>query len=445
MSRQSSLFLAQLAESFKKGGVKRSYNFPGFHSHELFEYMDGVQLSVNEKIAYELAWGSSQAGAKTLVTFKNVGLNDAADPFINSHVTGVGAGLVLVVFDDIELEGSQCILDSRHYFEFYGGLWLEPGSFKSAIVLAEAAPVLSEIFNIPVVVRLTNISVAFTDNTDINYSVQDICDIATKMVGVEDLYVEPIVHPINGNIQREMMRKKNRLIQSFVNELHEQVNTGTDYRTIAVGREIDHMAASILTLPVPDIDQKNLELVIEVGDPVVADQLLRRRNSEAFQSSTVGYNSKNSELYIRTARYERLFRLLKPDYQYITGDLGEYTKDTLNTLTHCLCFGSAVSVALGIICAGKPALAITGDASYYHSAKNAIPEALKRNVPIKIVLIDNGGSQGTGGQIVPGVIDKSIKVVECNFDAVSDDELFRIVQEFNKEKEAVLLKVNHEV
>lgn len=445
MSLQSSVFLTKLAESFKKGGIEHSYNFPGFHSHELFDLMGGVQVSTNEKIAYELAWGSSQAGAKSLVTFKNVGLNDAADPFINSHLTGVGAGLVLVVFDDIELEGSQCILDSRHYFEFYGGIWFEPDSLASAIVLAEAAPALSKIFNLPVVMRLTNISLAFTDDTAVHYSAQDICNIANRIVGAATVSVEPVVHPINGDVQRKMIDKKNRLIQNFVDELHIRANPQKDYRIIAVGCQRDDATAAVLTLPVPDVDQKYLELVTEVGDPVVADQLLRKRNSGAFRSSNIGYNSKNSEQYIRTARYERLFKLLKPDYQYIIGDLGEYTKDTLNTLTHCLCFGSAVSVAVGIQCNGKAALAITGDASYYHSAKNVIAEALKRNVPIKIVLIDNGGSQGTGGQIVPGVIDRSIKVIECDFDTVSDDELVRIVQEFNAEKGAVLLKVNHEV
>src|SRR6266566_8037199 len=148
--------LEAIAEAFKKGGIQSAYNFPGFYSHKLFDYMGGGITSTNEKIAYELAWGSSQAGRPTLVTFKNVGLNDAADPFINSMLTGAGAGLVLAVFDDIELEGSQCILDSRYYFDFYGGLWLEPFDFTSVTVLAEAAPQLSRIFDIPVVIRLTN-------------------------------------------------------------------------------------------------------------------------------------------------------------------------------------------------------------------------------------------------------------------------------------------------
>lgn len=445
MSLRQSVFLTKLAESFKKGGIEHSYNFPGFHSHELFDLMGGVQVSTNEKIAYELAWGSSQAGSKTLVTFKNVGLNDAADPFINSCLTGVGSGLVMVVFDDIELEGSQCILDSRHYFEFYGGLWLEPNNFASAMVLAEAAPMLSKLFDVPVVLRLTNTSTAFSCDADVQYSAKSICEIAKIVIGASSLYVEPIVHPINGDLQRKMIGKKNMLIQEFVDSLHEQVNPQQDYRIISTGCETNDSTASILTLPVPNIDQKNIELVQEVGDSVVADQLLRKRNRGAFRSSNVSYNSKNAEHYIRTARYERLFALLNREYDYITGDLGEYTKDTLNTLTHCLCFGSAVSVAVGMACAGKTALAITGDASYYHSAKNVIPEALQRNIPIKIILIDNGGSQGTGGQIVPGVIDRSIKVIECDFDTISDDELLQIVQEFSAEKGAALLKVNHEV
>jgi TPP-dependent indolepyruvate ferredoxin oxidoreductase alpha subunit len=445
MNTQNEYLLEDLAKAFKRGGIEYAYNFPGFHSHELFAHLGGSTTSTNEKIAYELAWGSSQAGGKSLVTFKNVGLNDAADPFINSHLTGVGAGLVLVVFDDIELEGSQCILDSRHYASFYGGLWLEPYNYESAMVLAEAAPQLSQIFDMPVVMRLTNISVAFQPKNELEYSAQTVCDLADRFAGDVGTKIEPIVHPINGDSQRKAISLKNENIQQFVNKLHTLINPTDSYSRIIAGCESTNADSAIVSIPVPDIEQTAIETIQEVGDTVISNALKLKANTSKFKSNTIGYNQKNAENYIRTSRYERLFKLLKPEYRYIAGDLGEYTKDTLNTLTQCLCFGSAVSVAAGMTLAGGKSLAVTGDASYYHSAKNVWQEALDRGLQPKLVLLDNGGSQGTGGQLIPGIIDESIDVLEINYDTISDEEIGVAVHQFVSSPEAMILKVNHKV
>mgnify|MGYP000251932940 CR=1 FL=1 len=51
----------------------------------------------NEKTAYEAAVGVSMAGRRALVTMKHVGLNVAADPFINSALLAIHGGLVLAV------------------------------------------------------------------------------------------------------------------------------------------------------------------------------------------------------------------------------------------------------------------------------------------------------------------------------------------------------------
>jgi indolepyruvate ferredoxin oxidoreductase, alpha subunit len=439
--------LQEMAVAFKAGGIAAAYNFPGFNSHKLFDYLGGATTSTNEKIAYELAWGSSQAGKQALVTFKNVGLNDAADPFVNSMLTGVGAGLVLAVFDDIELEGSQCILDSRHYFGFYGGLWLEPFDFKSAVTLAEAAPQLSQLFNIPVVMRLTNRAVRFESGKSRGFpEVSRIIELAKQAIGESRLdTVEPIVHPINGDAQRKLIRAKSEVIQRFVNALHAQINPGGLKGDVYCGHDADNASSHIVTLPVPQCNATEANVIHEVGDAVIAKELMFQTASVELVSDNVGYNTANAQQYIITSRYERLFKLLKPQFDYITGDLGEYTKDTLHTLTHCLCFGSAISAAVGMAEAGKKALAITGDASFYHSAKNAIVEAGMRNISVKVVLLDNGGSQGTGGQKIPGYMPDDIDAIEIDFDAISDQELSQRVEEFVGTSQSVILKVNHKV
>lgn len=438
--------LEAIADSLKKGGIKAAYNFPGFNSHTLFDYLGGAITSTNEKIAYELAWGSSQAGRPALVTFKNVGLNDAADPFINSMLTGAGAGLVLVVFDDIELEGSQCILDSRHYFGFYRGLWLEPFNFASAKALAEAAPQLSRIFNLPVVVRLTNRSVRFEDDAKTFIEPEAIVRLAEDVANDQfsNTMVEPLVHPVNGDAHRKLISKKNKAIQVFVNRLHALINTDGLREDVYCGHDAENAGSYVVTLPAPEVEITNIGTIHEVGDSVIAEELAQQ-SVPKLASHNVGFNKENADHYIITPRYERLMSLLKPKFDCITGDLGEYTKDTLHTLTHCLCFGSAISVAIGMREAGKNPLAITGDASFYHSAKNALVEADLRKVPVKVVLLDNGGSQGTGGQKIPGVMPDNVEVIEIDFDTIDDDELQKVVGAFVAKSESTILKVNHKV
>lgn len=440
--------LNAMANAFKMGGIKSSYNFPGFYSHKLFDYLGGTITSTNEKIAYELAWGSSQAGVPALVTFKNVGLNDAADPFINSMLTGVGGGLVLVVFDDIELQGSQCILDSRHYFSFFGGLWFEPYDFDSAILFSEVAPQLSRMFNLPVVVRLTNKTLRFGENhSSAVLKASHILELAERVVDGRFIGqpTEPLVHPINGNVHRKLISSKNEAVQQFVNELHVLVNRSILQDTIYCGYDGPGDKNFIVTLPVPIIETTNVREIYEIGDPIIVTQLRLQTSEAHINSHTNGYEIKNADNYIVTERYERLFRLLKPHYDFIAGDLGEYTKDSLDTLTHCLCFGSAISVATGMIEAGKKALAITGDASFYHSAKNVINEATNRGITLKVVLIDNGGSHGTGGQKIPGVMVSDINVIEIDFDTINDKELEKVVASFVTNRKSTILKVNHEV
>ena len=72
----------------------------------------------NEKTAYEDALGASLAGKRSIVTMKHVGLNVAADPFVNSALLKINGGLVLVVADDPGMHSSQDEQDSRFYADF---------------------------------------------------------------------------------------------------------------------------------------------------------------------------------------------------------------------------------------------------------------------------------------------------------------------------------------
>jgi indolepyruvate ferredoxin oxidoreductase alpha subunit len=143
-------------------GIGAAYAYPGTPSTEIFAYVEerapdhGVTAhwTANEKTAYEAALGASLLGRRVLVSMKHVGLNVAADAFVNSALVGIRGGLVLAVADDPSMHSSQNEQDSRAMAGFARVLCLEPADPQEAYEMTREAFDLSERFRIPVVVRL---------------------------------------------------------------------------------------------------------------------------------------------------------------------------------------------------------------------------------------------------------------------------------------------------
>jgi indolepyruvate ferredoxin oxidoreductase alpha subunit len=142
-------------------GIGGVFSYPGTPATEVFETIErsrapdvSARWSANEKSAYEEALGMSYAGRRALVSMKHVGLNVAADPFVNSALTGVNAGLVLLVADDPGMHSSQNEQDSRYYGEFAQVPLLEPSTQQEAYDLTRRAFSYSEEIGLPVMLRL---------------------------------------------------------------------------------------------------------------------------------------------------------------------------------------------------------------------------------------------------------------------------------------------------
>jgi len=154
-------------------GVSLAYGYPGTPSTEIIEYMQGaiergdsgITLQTgepkpraswcsNEKTAYEAAVGASAVNSRVLVTMKHVGLNVAADPFMNSVLARIQGGLVLAVADDPGMHSSQNEQDSRWFADFARIPCLEPRSQQEAYDMTRLAFDLSERHRVPVMLRL---------------------------------------------------------------------------------------------------------------------------------------------------------------------------------------------------------------------------------------------------------------------------------------------------
>jgi indolepyruvate ferredoxin oxidoreductase, alpha subunit len=144
-------------------GISAAYAYPGTTSTEILEYLISwyekhgkphASWCANEKTAYEEALGVSYMGKRALVTMKHVGLNVAADPFINSALLDISGGLVLGVADDPGMHSSQNEQDSRYFADLAKIICLEPANQQEAYEMTREAFDLSEKFQIPIMLRL---------------------------------------------------------------------------------------------------------------------------------------------------------------------------------------------------------------------------------------------------------------------------------------------------
>ena len=106
-------------------GLDLAAGYPGTPSTEVMETLaksagENVHLewSVNEKAALEVAAGAAYAGARTLVTMKQVGLNVASDPLMSLAYIGVKGAMVVRVADDPGPISSQTEQDTRTFAKY---------------------------------------------------------------------------------------------------------------------------------------------------------------------------------------------------------------------------------------------------------------------------------------------------------------------------------------
>lgn len=117
----------------------------------------GVQIewAINEKSAFDAAFGASLAGVRALLCLKSVGLNVALDSLMVANLAPGEGGFVILTGDDPGGWGSQNEQDSRLLAAAAEVPLLEPTSAAHARETMRRAFDLSEEFRLPVVVRIT--------------------------------------------------------------------------------------------------------------------------------------------------------------------------------------------------------------------------------------------------------------------------------------------------
>jgi|SRR5665648_64563 len=150
-----------------ESGLSYAASYPGSPTSEILanlgrlakEHNLYAEWSVNEKVAIEETAAASFAGLRSLCIVKQNGLNVALDSLVSIAITGVKAGMVLVVGDDPGAHSSTNEEDSRLLSKVVHIPIFEPSTPEEARQMTLAAYELSEQFKLPVTLRcVTRIS-----------------------------------------------------------------------------------------------------------------------------------------------------------------------------------------------------------------------------------------------------------------------------------------------
>lgn len=113
------------------------------------------EFSTNEKVATEVAYGAAVNGHLSTVFFKSVGLNVAADTFVQLSLMPMPGGMVVILGDDPGANSSQNEQDNRHIARMAYTPILEPANPEEVYHFYLEAARISKELQMPVILRLT--------------------------------------------------------------------------------------------------------------------------------------------------------------------------------------------------------------------------------------------------------------------------------------------------
>ncbi len=153
-----------LVRAMVEAGTRVVTSYPGSPTPEIAAAIRSIppdrrpfyfEFSTNEKVATEVAYGAAVNGHLSTVFFKSVGLNVAADTFVQLSLMNIIGGMVVVLGDDPGANSSQNEQDNRHYARMAYTPVLEPADPEGVYHHYLEAARLSVERAMPVILRLT--------------------------------------------------------------------------------------------------------------------------------------------------------------------------------------------------------------------------------------------------------------------------------------------------
>ena len=294
-----------------RAGVRVVTGYPGTPSSEVLEtvarHNDGsvyVEWSVNEKVAMEVAAGAAYAGARSMVTMKQVGLNVASDPLMNVNYVGVLGGMVVVVADDPGPISSQNEQDTRNFAKFAKVALFNPSTPEEAYAMIADAFDHSEKYGAPVLFRPT------TRVCHSCASVEILDDLPKKEPAGFVKSSKWVIFPRTSYFNHIKIEGSLDKMREEFAQYDKNILTGAGNKGIATGGVTysycrEALAGSeckllkVSTIPFPDklalsfLDGLDEVLVIEELDPVIEDDLIRLCGLNGLGVKILGKHTKH--------------------------------------------------------------------------------------------------------------------------------------------------------
>lgn len=451
-----------IAQGAIDAGMSGIYAYPGTPSTEITEYVQkskeakelGIRSawSANEKTAMESALGMSYAGKRAMVCMKHVGLNVAADAFVNSSITGANGGLIIVSADDPSMHSSQNEQDSRFFGKFSFMPILEPSNQQEAYDMVRYGFELSEKLAIPVLLRITT----RLAHSRAGVSREEI--LTQNDVKLPENSTQFVLLPSIARKQyRDLLAKqepleneaKERGFNAYIDGADKSKGIlccGLAYNYLMENfedRNCPHPILKVGQYPIPtDMVDKLYEecdelVIMEDGYPIIEELIKGFLNKgKPIHGRLDGTLPRDGELnpnlvavalgmedtvgepippfvmgrppkLCTGCSHNDAFTALNEALEVygdgrVFSDIGCYTLSALKPLESintCVDMGASITMAMGAADAGLiPAVAAIGDSTFTHSGMTGLLDAINNNSPITVLILDNATTGMTGGQ-----------------------------------------------
>ena len=487
-----------IARGAYEAGVKIAAAYPGTPSTEILENISkykeiNSEWSVNEKVAFEVAFGGALAGSRALAAMKHVGVNVASDALMTAAYTGVNSGFVLVTADDPGMHSSQNEQDNRYFAKMAKIPMLEPSDSQEAKDFTRLALEISEQYDTPVLLRVTTRICHGKGVVDIDERKE------SESYKYEKNPQKYVMIPAYARKRKIVIEKRLQYLAEFsesvaINRI-EISDPDVGFITSGIShqytKEVFPNASYFklgMTYPLPMqaikkfVDSVKTVYVIEELEPFIEEQLLAAGikvlgksvlpNDGELSAEILREKILNKPVEISVpvtndlpARppvmcagcpHRKVFHVLKKLKATISGDIGCYTLSSLpplETMDTCICMGGSIGVAQGLSKvlqkeSNKPIVGVLGDSTFFHSGIPSLVNAVYNKTNVTIIILDNRITAMTGHQDNPGTgktlsgeetkkIDFKALALACGVEHVAMINLEEMSEITNVIKEAV--------
>ncbi len=460
---------AAVAQGAYEAGVNLVSSYPGTPSTEITENIVKypeifVEWAPNEKVAAEVAIGASIAGGRAMSCCKHVGLNVMADPVFTVSYIGANGGLVFAVADDPGMHSSQNEQDSRHYAKASKTVMLEPSDSGECKEFTKQAFTLSELFDIPVFVRLTT-------RVSHSQSLVEICD--RDNVPVKDYKKDVSKHvmmPANAIKRHVYVEERHQKLVTFAENcnLNTVEDNGSKIGVICAGIDYQYAKEALLdkvnylklgmVYPLPEKLIKDFAskcdkvYVIEELDPFIEEHckalgvdvigkdaftMLGEYTPEMIAKAILNEDGKarvelsapipaRPPVLCPGCPHRATFYVLKKLGLTVSGDIGCYTLGAiapLDSVDTTICMGASVSAAHGMAKVrgeefNKKLVSVIGDSTFIHSGITGLIDIVYNKGANTVIILDNSITGMTGhqdnpttGKTIRGELTKQVNLI----------------------------------